>query len=180
MQHPTIMYSPAKPEGPWLGSLRACLGQQSSCRRSTQSPVRALPADHQATNKIKLPRRSLALAMTGLAALAPSACLAASRKGSKRKGLSIKELMDITADDVGRKKSLVTGQVDQSVYDDQLDFGDPSGMRVKRLDTSEHLLHGQTAEGLLQACQASSAVLPPPCCSLTCACMDPSHPDRWS
>lgn len=59
--------------------------------------------------------------------MAPGACLAASKKGTKRTGLSIQELMDITAEDVGRKKSIVTGQVDQSVYDDQLDFGDPSG-----------------------------------------------------
>ena len=120
-----------KPAGTRLGSVPAAahLKQQPRSRLSTQSPIQALPADHQQTHTPSLPRRSLALALTGLAALAPSTCLAASRKGSKRTGLSIQELMDITADDVGRKKSLVTGQVDQSIYDDKLDFGDPSGMQ---------------------------------------------------
>ena len=70
----------------------------------------------------------MGLGLAVLVASAPNICVAASRKGSKRTGLSIQQLMDITADDVGRKKSLVTGQLDKSVYEEQFDFGDPSGV----------------------------------------------------
>ena len=109
---------------PPLAAQCRCL-QPSSARQ----PVRrthTCSAAQQETH-VSLSRRNLALGTVVLVLAAPSTCQAASRKGGKRTGLSIQELMDITAVDVGRNKSLVTGQVDKSVYDDQLDFGDPSG-----------------------------------------------------